>query len=332
MKESDRVMKKIVSCFSVILLTILLVSCKKSNIIKCNPIYAMNTIINVSFYGTEDTTKHYDEIKKIYQKYDSVSSDFESSKVQNVFELNEKRSIVASAELIELVNEAVAYIDKTNGYFNPFIGRISHIWKDAIEKEIEVDSKLIEKELEIMNSTSVKIENSTISLIGDGNLDLGGIAKGYATSKAVEYLEDNGITGYLISAGNSNISCGTKPDSIFKIALENSDGSDLYKIVEVNNASLGTSSYKYQNKIINGALYHHLINPFTGFPACEYDSVSVKGNTPTDCDVYSTAIFAMNKDDAIDFATKNHLEIILYKNNEIIYQSDWWKNNEYQKK
>ena len=40
----------------------------------------------------------------------------------------------------------------------------------------------------------------------------------------------------------------------------------------------------------------------------------------------------MNKNDAIDFATKNHLEIILYKNNEIIYQSDWWKNNEYQKK
>lgn len=61
-------MKKIVSCFSVILLTILLVSCKKSNIIKCNPIYAMNTIINVSFYGTEDTTKHYEEIKKNISK------------------------------------------------------------------------------------------------------------------------------------------------------------------------------------------------------------------------------------------------------------------------
>lgn len=284
-----------------------------------SPIYALDTQIIITFYNTKNYNEYYQNIKKIYYEVNDVANDFEN-KENSVYKLNLDRKIEGNATLIELINYAISYQEETNGAFNPFIGRLTHLWKESLNNKKVLDQNTINKELDIMNNTSIKIEDNTISLIGDGNLDLGAIAKGFATYKAETYLKENNVTNYLINAGSSNISVGQKPHGSFKIGLNNPYKDGYIKIIDVNNLSISTSSGEQQNTIINDTLYHHLINPFTGYPSTYYDSVITFGSNSMALDVYSTAIFMMDLDSAKSFSETHNIDIILFKDDQIIYE------------
>lgn len=301
-------------------------SCKGLEIQNCLPIFAMDTTINVTFYNVEDYETHYKKIKEIYQKYDNISTDFKSGSNENsVYDLNMKRSISASEELIELVSEAVRLFEDTGGYYNPYIGRLSHLWKRALETEEIPSEELILQELSIINETKVNIADKMITLTGNGNLDLGGIAKGYATHKAKEYLDEMRVSSYLINAGSSNVILGDKHNQDFTIALEEPYRNQNIVLLKDKNIAIGSSSGKYQNRVIEGIRYHHLLNPFTGYPSNLYDNVNVLCENSILCDVYATAIFSMEEELAKSFAETKHIELLLFKDEKIIYQSSGWK-------
>lgn len=299
-------------------------SCNPLKIQKCSPIFCMDTTIDITFYNTDDYQTHYQAIKKIYYKYDELSSDYESN-LKSVKDLNDNRYLEnADNELIELIKKAISLMNDADGYYNPFIGRLSHLWKEAINNNRVLDNDIILEELAIMNSTSVEFDNNTIKLIGNGNLDLGGIAKGYATQKAYEYLKENNITGYLINAGNSNVLLGDKNGDNFKVGLAKPYTNGTIIIYEGMNKAIGSSSGKYQNVIIDNIRYHHLLNPFTGYPSNIYDNVNILCDDSMLADVYSTAIFSMDLEVAKEFAKNKGIDIILFKDDSILYQSEGW--------
>lgn len=316
-------MKKFFIFINTLIILLFLASCYSNKIITTSlkPIYAMDTIIYINFYNVDNANDYYDDIKNIYDIYDALSSDYDLKNASNVKTLNDDRSIIASDELIELLKIAVSYKNLTNGYYNPFIGRLSHLWKNAIKNKEVVGDEVISSELEIMNSTSIVFDGNIVSLVGDGNIDLGGIAKGYATKKVCEYLKSKNVNSYLINAGESSIALGSKNNDNFKVALGKPYNSSNISVISAKNTSIGTSSGKNQNCVVDGVRYHHLLNPFTGRPANFYDNVNVLYDDPLLCDVYSTAIFAMDKDTAINFANDLNFDILLYKDNEILYES-----------
>lgn len=316
-------MKKILFVLANIFSILILTSCNALKIQACPEFYAMDTIINITFYNTKDYSNHYNNIKSIYNLYDEIADDFEIAE-GNVAELNAKRAITASNELIGLIEAAIEMKEKTNGYYNPFIGRLSHLWKDAIKNGAVIEDDIVNNELEIMNSTSITIVDNRVSLIGNGNLDLGGIAKGYASQRVYEYLKSQNVTGYLINAGLSSILFGDKNKDVIKIGLEEPYDNKFIKIVKAKDKAIGTSSGKYQNAIINNERYHHLLNPYTGKPSNIYDNVNVMCNDSMLCDVYATALFSMELDDAKEFANLNNIDVILFKNHKILYETDGW--------
>ena len=320
-------MKRIIALISALFIILMLGSCNTLEIQSCLPIYSMDTTIQVTFYNVKDYEVHYKEIKEIYQLYDSISSDYASNSEENsIYDLNEKRTITASDELVNLVTLAVQLMEDTQGYYNPLIGRLSHVWKDAIQKKELVAEEIIQAELKVIQESSIKIEDNLISLTGQGNLDLGGIAKGYATQKAKEYLDSVNVDRFLINAGSSNVVFGHKNHKDFTIALEEPYRNSNIMIVKGNNKAIGTSSGKYQNAIIDDIRYHHLLNPFTGLPSNLYDSVNVMCNDSTLCDVYATAIFSMDLNTAKEFSKNKGIDIILFKDDAILYQSDGWNS------
>ena len=315
----------------ILLFSFTLISCDSLKINKCNSIFAMDTIIDVTFYNTENYQEHYQKIKDIYNLYDELADDFvRSTKVDNVKKLNDNRKIEnASFELIELISESISLCEKTNGYFNPLIGRLSHLWKESIQSEEPyiLSEELIQSELEIMNSSKIIIEGNNISISGLANIDLGAIAKGYATNKAKEYLDSVNVTGYMINAGASSLTVGVKGEEEFKIGLSKPLGDGLIEKIQISNLSVGTSSYKYQHKVVDNSIIHHLLNPFTGYPSNNYTNVNVLCDNATLCDAYSTALFSMSVEDAIKFASDNNIDILLF-DDEILYRSEKFVNKE----
>ena len=316
-------MKKIVIIVFV-LLSLLLASCTERLKVQNNPpIYALNTTIDVTFYNTDNYELHYKKIKEIYNDVSRIASDFESNYNEtSVYDLNQKRKINSSLILVDLINKALYYKELTNGYYNPFIGRISHIWKEALDTKLLPDENLINSEIEIMNNTNIVINEDTITLIGDGNLDLGGIAKGYATELVYQYLKENNITGYLIDAGNSSITLGSKGKNTFRLGLINPIENNYYAYLNLRNTSIATSSFQHQKAIIDGNIYHHLVNPKTGYPSNLYSSLSIVGIDNTMLDVLSTAMFSMSIDEIKEFEELYNLKAIILKDNDIIYQNE----------
>jgi thiamine biosynthesis lipoprotein len=113
-------------------------------------------------------------------------------------------------------------------------------------------------------------------------LDLGGIAKGYAVDQAAEILRSNGVTSALISSGGSSIyALGSPPgDRGWKITVR--DPFDEYKPADVfhlQNFALSTSGNYEKFFQIKGRIYCHIMDPHTGWPV--QNMLSTVGAAPT---------------------------------------------------
>ena len=115
-------------------------------------------------------------------------------------------------------------------------------------------------------------------------IDLGGIAKGYTSSRIMDIYKDNGITSGLVNLGGNVQALGTKTDGTkWKIAVQSPDDTEDYLgILSVQDKAVITSGGYERYFEQDGVTYHHIIDPKTGYPA-ESGLVSV---SYTHLDVY----------------------------------------------
>ena len=190
---------------------------------------SMGTYISLQVYSTskEEADNIYNGIKSIYDTYNSISDDgydsiYGQSYDSELARLNRDRSLKVSDELYDLLKFAVSMQEYTNGYYNPFMGRLNHMWKDYInyvgtmpsQGEQQIYASIARNTyLEFGEDNLVTIKNDLDEIYpGEEPLiDLGGCAKGYATNIAYNYLVENNVKYYLLNAGSSNLLMGEKP-------------------------------------------------------------------------------------------------------------------------
>lgn len=188
---------------------------------------SMGTVITLQVYETSETraNKIYNDIKAIYDTYDKISDDgydsyFGQSYDSELAKLNQSRSMNVSDELLNLLKFAVKLQEETNGYYNPFMGELNHEWKDYINMVgympsdyecMYYASNARNTYLEFGDNNLVTIKNNDIN-DNFAKIDLGGIAKGYATNLAYNYFKENNIKYYYLNAGASNLLFGQRPD------------------------------------------------------------------------------------------------------------------------
>ena len=318
-------MKRTILIFNLIVLFFLLTSCGKQTAYSTT-IFAMDTIINVTIYNAEE--KHLNNVENIYMNYSNACDMFNSYE-GNLCDLNNKRTVKANEELLEVIEYSLNIQNELNGYFNILIGRITKIWKDALHIGDDLspvvlpDDELIQSELKIMNESKVIIDADVITIEGDADIDLGGVAKGYATQKVEEYFKENNITSFMINAGSSNISLGYKnKDESFMVGLTNLDRMSYFMKIKVDNRAVVTSSIAEQNRVIDGKVYTHIINPLTGYCVNNYDIVTLIGEKSGYLDILSTTLFSMDLETINAYLNGKDIEIALVRNNEIVYKSE----------
>lgn len=311
-------MKKLKIISILTILIFLLTSCfYRVKSYEKNPIFVFDSTIQIVFYN-DDYEEEYNVIKNKFFEFDRDTSSFKSNSTNNsIYDLNIARTKEVSDDVVDILKKSLELKDKTKNYFNPFIGRITEIWKNAIESEVLPSSDVIKNELDIMNDTNIIIEGNKVTINGEGNIDLGAIVKGYALDWAKEYLKESNIDDYYISGGSSSVY--SKHD--INLSIRKPYNSGYIKQFKLYNMGISTSSGEFQHKKINDYRYHHLISGITGYPVNIYDSVSVLSDNNLYNDCYSTALFSMEIDDAIKFSNDNNIKIILFKDNNILYES-----------
>lgn len=151
-------------------------------------------------------------------------------------------------------------------------------------------------------SGASKGSDTTVSFgIPGMEIDLGGIAKGYTSSRVMEIFKEQGIKHGLVSLGGNVQALGSKADGKpWRVAIQNPESDlDYLGILDIEGKCVITSGGYERFFIEDGVRYHHIIDPRTGYPADSgLLSATIISEDGTLADGLSTSLFIMGKEEA----------------------------------
>lgn len=313
-------MKKWISVLLIVILAINAVSCGQVNKKKryeAEFLVFFDTITQVVGYA--DTKAEfekyaqvvYDSLKEYHELYD-IYDDFEG--INNIKTINDNAGIApvkVDQRIIDLIKFSKEAYTKTNGQVNIALGAVLRIWHDHREAGIEDPENATLpsiKELQAaaqhtdINDVFVDEEASTVYLSDpEMSLDVGAIAKGYATEQVSLIAKEKGYTSGLLSVGGNVRATGVKSDGTdWNVGIQDpsmEEGKGPLYTMELDDLSLVTSGDYQRYYTVDGKRYHHIIDPETLMPASYFTAVSIVCKNSGMADVLSTAVFNMPYED-----------------------------------
>ncbi len=264
-------------------------------------IFAMDTYMTLIAYGDAAGDALGAAGKKINALEAQLSRTVDSSAVS---QLNKNGTLTPDDEIYDLLCAAVRYADATDGNFDMTIAPIVSAWGITTDApRVPSDAEIAEL-LPKVGSKHIQFSDGTVTLDKGCAIDLGGIAKGYASDCVAKIFKEYGVESGTISLGGNVYVCGNKPDgSAWNVAIQDPEGEDYACMLALSDAFAVTSGgYQRNFTAEDGTVYQHIIDPKTGIPAkSDLRSVTVVAENGTMADAYSTALYVMGEQGAIDF-------------------------------
>ena len=131
-------------------------------------------------------------------------------------------------------------------------------------------------------------------------IDLGGIAKGYAVDRAAQRLLDAGVRDALVDVSGNMRALGAPPGApAWRIGIRDPrDRMPYFARLDLSNAGVSTSGKYEQFVAVDGRTYGHIIDPRTGRPADGLLSVTVVSRDGLTSDAWDTGLFVLGLDAA----------------------------------
>jgi len=133
-------------------------------------------------------------------------------------------------------------------------------------------------------------------------IDLGGIAKGYAVDKAVEALKKNGIKRALVNAGGDLYALGTnRQGEEWQIGIQDPREKDkIVDIIRVEDKGVATSGDYIRYFTLEGRRFSHIVDPRTGLTVQDVPmSVTIVGPEATSTDALATGVFVLGPEEGM---------------------------------
>ena len=228
---------------------------------------AMNTIIRMTVYGHDDSPL--DAAFSLLNDLDRRLSMYNPSSDLSLINQNAGlQPITADSHTLKAIHDSMRLYDITGGVFNPLIGAVTKLWKiNRADGKIPSPESL-DNAVKLSDVHSISISGDKIFLREKGCiLDLGGIAKGYASTEITRLLKGMGIESAIIDLGGNVHALGAKPDgSAWRIGIRNPLrplGTPAL-VVDVKDCAVITSGNYERYKTIDGKKYSHFFDPLTG--------------------------------------------------------------------
>jgi thiamine biosynthesis lipoprotein len=324
-------MKKIISLLLAVIMVVITSSgCQKQTKVEYTKYSdtffdAFDTIIVVMGY-----TKTEEEFKSYFQKIQSrylelhklydIYNDYDG--INNIKTINDNagiKPVKVEKEIIDLLLFSKEWHTRTGGIKNIALGPVLRIWHDYREEgKMDPDiatlppmDKLKEaSKYTDINKVIVDVDNSTVFLEDKQmSLDVGAIAKGYATELVAKEMMKAGFNSGIINAGGNIRVIGKPLDGIrerWGIGLQDpnkpiASDEDTFDTVFVSDASVVSSGDYQRYYVVNGKVYHHLIDPKTLMPGEYYRAVTIITEHSDIADALSAAVFLMPYEESRKF-------------------------------
>ena len=244
----------------------------------------------------------HDELLVYHQLFD-IYNDYEG--LNNLKTVNDNAGVapvVVDRAIIDLLLDCKEYYDLTGGRVNVAMGSVLALWHEArndglndIANAYLPDQAKLEAAAEHTDINCVVIDEEAFTVFitdPEVRLDVGAIAKGWAAQRAAE----NAPSGLLISVGGNVCATGPKDESgtPWRVGVQDPDGGENYlHTLNITGGSVVTSGDYQRCYMVDGKIYHHIIDPETLYPSTYWRSVTIVCADSGLADALSTALFLL---------------------------------------
>lgn len=311
----------------------------------------LNTAVQITIYDSQDKAL-LDDCLALCDKYELIFS--RTNDKSELYKLNHRKDVSdgdfstdgpttpcpvsgtadtwhISEDLAALLSEGLDITRESDGAFDIAIAPLTSLWDFTAEDPEVPDDAAIQKALPLCSSDGVTIDGQDITLPSDDiQFDVGAIAKGYIADRLKDFLIKKGVKSAIINLGGNVLCIGSKPDGTpFKIGIQKpfADRNETEAVMDITGKSVVSSGIYERCFKQDGKLYHHILNPQTGYP---YDngliSVTIISDQSVDGDALSTTCFALGLEDGLKFAEKKGVQAVFITEDYELHYTDGFRD------
>ncbi|WP_069650686.1 FAD:protein FMN transferase [Caloranaerobacter ferrireducens] len=294
--------RRVIYLFLIAVMILNLVGCSKE--VRNKPLtkteFLLGTIVTLNIYQNIDSKildKAFERIKDIDSK---MSKNIKNSDIYKVNINSGNGYIKVSEDVFDVIKKGIYYSDLSNGKFDITIGPLVELWGIGTDRAKVPSSEEINNTIKLIDYKKILLDEKEkkVKLMEKGmKIDLGGIAKGYAADEVADILRNENVKHAIINLGGNIFALGSKPDgSPWNIGVQNpfTKRGEYIGIVKVIDKTVVTSGIYERYFEQNGRRYHHILDPYTGYPVeNSLVSVSIIADKSIDADALSTLTFSL---------------------------------------
>lgn len=255
--------------------------------------FMLDTVVTITIYdGDEDKLNDaFDEIQRLENIFSITRPESDVSKVNTGYGW-----VQVPDELNDVLNKAMEIAELSDGAFDITIQPLIELWNVSGGGPVP-DAMDIKNALARVGYKKLQINGDKVFADGKTQIHLGGVAKGYIADKVCERLKSDGVEHGIINLGGNVVVFGGNPNgNDFTVGIRDPFGSesDIVGIVSIKEGSVVTSGGYERYFEQNGEIYHHIIDPATGYPSSSgLSGVTILSQSSADGDALSTAVYIL---------------------------------------
>ncbi len=268
----------------------------------------MDTKVDVTVFGlnseeaSEVANAMFSEMERLEE---ILSRHKDDSDITRINDAAGEEWVSVEPETIEVIEKALESAELTRGAFDPTVGVLLRLWGFGTDDAGVPSQEELEHGLDLVGYDQIQVdkENGKVFLSRPGvKLDVGGVAKGYIVERGQEVATEAGVGAVFINAGGDINIRGDRPQGgKWRVAVQDPDNpQEWVAIVEIDEGSIATSGDYQRFFEEEGEVYHHILDPWTGFPAREITSVTVTGPSTSIVDGLTTGLFVLGVEESME--------------------------------
>lgn len=323
-----------------LMIAILLIGCSKKTVpqepqppMASGTEFIMSTVVEQRWYGQESKQAYDAIVDALKDMEKKLSLYVESSEIAAINQNAGVAPVEVSQETYDLIKHAVDYSAQSGGKFDITIAPLTQLWDIMGEspKVPNAEDITAAKNLVDYKQIALDPDKRTVMLLTSGmSIDLGGVAKGMAASTAAEIAKKFQVSGFLSIGGNMMV-LGKKPSGEdFKFGVRDPKGgsSDYMAVVTLDGMTMATTGTYERYFEEDGVRYHHVLDPFTGYPAqSDLISVTVISQDGALADYLSTAIFMEGREGLEQHLHAEDYYVIAIDQDDRVYTSEGYRDH-----
>lgn len=268
----------------------------------------MGTVVEISVAGPISSAKAAAAIDKAFAEVRRIEAKFstfrEGNAISRINNLKKGESLAIDDETFFIIGESVRYATLTEGTFDITVKPLLDLWGFSSHHNRVPETAKVADVLRRVGIDRLVLDRNrkTITFSEDGmKIDLGGIAKGYATDRAIAVLCANGVRNAVVNSGGDIYCLGERSSGkAWKVgiqdpAVRNRVAGELL----IRDAAVDTSG-NYERFFRSGArTYCHIVDPRTGMPVSSPPfGATVIATSSMEADALATALVVLGPEHA----------------------------------